>query len=530
MGEVVVGRTADRREGAVSDASSRPGRHLLDGTVWVLLAEALFPLTALVTSAFLTRRLGLDGYGHWVLAVSLVVWVEWSLASFFSRATIKHVGAAKDWRPLGTAAVQLQLRMGLGAMAAIWALAWPLAQWLSEPSLAVYLALLALDVPLFALAQAHRQILAGTGAYRECAWAGGGRWLARLLLVVLLVTAGLSVVGAILGVIGSTLLELWLYRRTLRPAWFSRTGTATWSLWSYSWPLFFSTVSLMVVGRMDLFVIKALGSTAEEAGLYGAAQNLALLPTLLGMAASPLLLSSLSRALACGDAALARTMTNQAIRIAVMIFPMAAAVAGSAEDIAEFLFGAPFRGAGRFLPMLVFGAAATLLLSVALTVLIADGQPRLTSMLTVPLVPLALIGHLIVIPRYGSFGASVVTALVGCMGMGIGLVTICRLWRVVPSLGIVVRTVAAGLLALFVSTVWPTSGAMVLVKLVAVGGLILVVYWVLREFTADETALVRELIGEWTRTKRPADTTATGLRSESLIESEGTVGRGTLAP
>jgi peptidoglycan biosynthesis protein MviN/MurJ (putative lipid II flippase) len=139
-------------------------------------------------------------------------------------------------------------------------------------------------------------------------------------------------------------------------------------------------------------------------------------------------------------------------------------------------------------------------------------------------------GHVVVIPRYGPFGASLVTAAVACMGMGIGLVTVRRLWQVVPPLGTVARTLAASLLALIVSMVWPASGAMVLVKMVAVTGLVIGVYWALREFTADETALVRELIGEWTKTSKPADTTATGLGPESPIGSEGTVGRGTLAP
>ena len=160
-GRDAAANEADGDENTVSGAQPHPGRHLLDGTVWVLLAEALLPVTGLVTAAFLTRRLGPNGYGLWVLAVSLVVWVEWSLASFFSRATIKHVGEARDWRPLGTAAVQLQFRMGSGAMVAIWILALPLARWLNEPSLATCLALLAVDIPLFALAQAHRQILAG---------------------------------------------------------------------------------------------------------------------------------------------------------------------------------------------------------------------------------------------------------------------------------------------------------------------------------------------------------------------------------
>lgn len=507
-----------------------PGRHLLDGTVWVLFAEALFPVTGLVTTAFLTRRLGPSGYGLYVLAISLVVWVEWSLASFFSRATIKHVGEAQDWRPLGTTAVQLQLKVGIGAMAGIWILALPLARWFDEPSLAPYLALMALDIPLFALAQAHRQILAGTGAYRECAWAGGGRWLFRLLLIVLLVTAGLSVVGAILGIIGSTILELWLYRRTLRPALFSRTRSTTWSLWSYSWPLFLSTVSLMVVGRMDLFAVKALGYTAEEAGLYGAAQNLALLPSLLGMAATPLLLSSLSQAFARGNAELARTMTSHAMRVAVMTFPLAAAVAGSATDLAQFLFGTPFRGAGRFLPLLIFGAASILPLSVALTALTADGRPRMTLALTGPLVPLAMAGHAIAVPRYGPFGASLVTVSIAGIGMAAGLVLAERLWRVGPPPGTVVRTLVASVLAMGVSMAWPASGAMVFVKLLAVTGLILAVYWTLREFTAEELALLRELIRDWIGVNRMADKTETGPTPDAPVAPEQNVRRGTLAP
>src|SRR5262245_25283426 len=160
-----------------------PGRHLLDGTLRVLLAEALFPVTGLVTAAFLTRSLGPDGYGLLTLAVTLVGLAEWSINSFFSRATIKHVGESTDWRPLGTVAVQLQFRMGVWAMAAMWMLALPFALVLNEPSLVAYLALMAVDIPLFALAQAHRHVLAGTGAYHECAVASAGRWLARLLFV-----------------------------------------------------------------------------------------------------------------------------------------------------------------------------------------------------------------------------------------------------------------------------------------------------------------------------------------------------------
>lgn len=343
--------------------------------------------------------------------------------------------------------------------------------------------------------------------------------------MIILVAGGLSVFGVMLAIIGSTLLELRLYRRTLRPALFSRAGLKPWSLWNYSWPLFLSAVSLAAVGRMDLFAVKALGATVEEAGLYGAAQNLALLPTFLGMSAAPLLLSSVSRALSRGDASLARTMTGQAMRGVLALFPLAAVIAGSAGEIAACLFGASFQGTGRFLPALIFGAAATLPLSVALTVLIADGKPRMTYVLTGPLVPLALLGHVVVIPRYGPFGASLVTASVAFIGMVIGLVTVGRLWGVVPPLGMVVRTLVVSLLAIAAAMAWPTPGLLVFVKLFVLTGLVVACYWALQEFTQDEMALVRSLLMGGGNDMRSVNDAAGVSEADPVMQENGRPGR-----
>ena len=78
---------------------------MVNGTVRVFLAEAVFPLTGLITAAFLTRRLGPAGYGLFTLVATVVTWVEGSLVTVFARATFKFVAEAEDWRPIGTAVV-----------------------------------------------------------------------------------------------------------------------------------------------------------------------------------------------------------------------------------------------------------------------------------------------------------------------------------------------------------------------------------------------------------------------------------------
>src|SRR6187549_291420 len=73
-------------------------RHTIDGTILVFLSEALLLPTGLVTAAYLTRRLGSAEYGLLALTVTLVTWLEWTIASLFSRATIKLVGETADWK------------------------------------------------------------------------------------------------------------------------------------------------------------------------------------------------------------------------------------------------------------------------------------------------------------------------------------------------------------------------------------------------------------------------------------------------
>src|SRR3989442_6984213 len=398
---------------------------MLEGTIHVFLAQALFPLTALITTAFLTRRLGPEGYGLLVLAATLVVWVETSIDSLFSRAAIKFVGNAQDWRPIGSAIARLHLSASSSAAVLLVLLSVPLAQLLSEPVLAGYLCLFALNIPLASLAHAQRNILVGSGRFAQGALMTAGRWIARLLLVVLLVELGLSVPGAILGSIGASLVELAIGQRYVRLSLFHRAPVPAPPLfWSYVLPLFLSALSLSCYSRLDLFALKVLGGTAVQAGMYGAAQNLSLLPGLFATSFSPLLLATLSRLLRDGRASLAREISRNAMRAVLGLLPVAAMIAGATHEIVGFFFGTIFLPAAQLLGMLIFGAVALVMISVAIAIVTAAGKPRWTVILTGPLVPLAVIGHLLLIPRFGPLGASIVTTLLAGGGGVVGVLAL----------------------------------------------------------------------------------------------------------
>jgi len=469
-------------------------RHIVDGTIWVFLAEALLMPTGVIITVFLTRRLGPEGYGLFTLVAVLVAWVESSITSIFDRTTVKFVGQAEDWRPVGAVLARLYLAASGGAMLLLWLLAHPIATLLNEPVLATYLRLFALDIPLFSLAHAHRNILVGLGAFRQRALVSAGRWLTRLLLIVLLVELGFSVPGAILGSIGASLVELVIGRLHVRPPLFCRSNFPVRKLWGYAAPLFLFALSLHFYSKLDLFALKVLGGTAVQAGIYSAAQNLTRLPNIFVKSFSPLLLATLSRMLRAGESHPAREMGRNAMRAVIGLLPLAGMIAGAASEIIGLIFGLPYLPAAPLLALLIFGALALVMISVSTAILTAAGKPGWSFALAGPLLPLAIAGHLLLIPRLGAMGASLVTTLVAVLGALAAVLVVYHTWRILPPTATLWRSTLLCGLAYALAILWPTHGLLVLVKLPVIGLIVGLLFLLLGEFSAGEIALARSML------------------------------------
>lgn len=464
---------------------------MLDGAICVFLADALFLPTALLTAAFLTRRLGPDGYGLFALAFTLVTWVEWCIVSIFSPATVKLVGGAEDWRPAATTALRLYLVASGAAALLLWLLAAPVSMLLNEPVLITYLRLFALHIPIFSLANAHKNILTGLGGFRQRALATASRWITRLLLIVLLVELGLSVPGAILGSIGAALIDLAIGRFYTRPPLLRRSNFPARRLWGYAVPLFLSALSLMLYSRLDLLALKVLGGTAAQAGIYGAAQSLSLAPAFLAVSFPPILLSTLSRTLRAGDSRLAREISRNAMRAVIWLVPFAGLIAGAAQEIVGLIFGPMFSAGAPLLALLIFGEVALVMISIAMAILTAAGKPRWTFALGGPLIPLAIAGHLLLIPQWGAIGASFVTMLLAILGALAAALAVYRIWHVLPSAATLWRGLLICGFAYALAAIWPSPGVLVLLKLPAIGIIICISFLLLGEFSDGELALAR---------------------------------------
>ncbi|MGB3299871.1 MAG: oligosaccharide flippase family protein, partial [Phormidesmis sp.] len=405
---------------------------LLGGTTWITLAEALILPTGFFTLTFLTRQLGTEGYGLFAIAATVVTWIEWGLNSVFSRTTIKFVSEAENSSAISTAVLRAQLGCGIIAGLGVMLAAPAIAALLHEPTLTQLLRLFALEIPLVNFAQAHQNILAGMGKFGARALATAVRWLTRLLFIVLLVNMGLSITGAILGSLTAMVADVLVCRCYISPSLWRPSTFPLRSLAGYAVPLFMAALSTRLYAKLDLIALKAFGGTAEQAGIYAVAQNLAIFGGVMSPALAPVLIATVSQLVGKEDINSVKSLSRSAMRVVLLHLPFAGLLVGAAWEIVPMLFSEPFLAAAPLFSLLIFATIGTVMIAVTSAILVASDKPEWTAVLTVPMPIVALLGHWLLIPPFGALGAAMTTLLVASVGALAGVVAVYVRWQVWP--------------------------------------------------------------------------------------------------
>jgi len=500
----------------VNDAARRPvaaspQAGLASGTILVMAAEALAFPAGLVATILLTRHLTPSEYGALALALAGIAWLEWTVVSLFSRAAWKLIAEADNWPAVARAVVRTFLLASLPIALLVFAAAGLAATALRIPPLAPVLRVLAFEIPIFVTAHAYRTVLIGRGLHGSRAAVTAVRWTVRALLIAAGTLLGVPLTAIAALIVAATTVELAIVRwramsrrHTVDPT----TGRGADNqpltmrgLVAYAAPLAVSAICLRLFERIDIFALRALGGSMESVAAYGVAQNLALGPGLFGSAFTPALIAALSYRLARGDDGGARQLSRDALRAGFLMVPLTLLAAGAAPELIALLFGPAYAAAAPLFAILLVGAAGTLLIALAGGVLVAAGQLRWTVALTAPLLLVAGIAHLVLIPRMGAVGAATVTA-----GTAIaGAAGACAAVRLLLGTGIPVATLLRGMLfgcaAGWTASKWRVTGYAVLAALAALTVILAAAMCLTGELRAEE----RTRLKRWTRALlRPA--------------------------
>jgi O-antigen/teichoic acid export membrane protein len=468
------------------------GTRLVGGTLTVLASESLALPVGVAIAALVARSFGAAGYGVFALALSMVAAAEWVIGALLTRATIKMVGEADAWRAIASVALRWHLLTGIAAAAPLWLAAGRLSIVLHEPRLNSCLAWLALEIPFVATSTGCRSILVARGRFHDRAVAGAIRWIARLAAVVVLVRLGFSIDGVAAGNVIGAAIGLVVARAYVGRL--DEDGAARhWSLrapagfWHVAVPTFVFAMSLRLLDKLGLVALKVLGGSTAEIGWYAAAQNFAIAPGLLAISFSPLLLASMSQAIGAGHEAVARRLARDALRGVAAAVPFAAIVAGSAGEIVRIVYGRhAFDPAARLAAPFLVAAIAIAATTIAAAVLTAAGHARVAARCAWPVLPVAIAGYLMVVPRFGAMGAAVVTGAAAAVGAIVALAATRATWRVAPPIATCLRGLVISVPAYLAAASWPAPGAWWFVKVCVLSAGIVAAYLALGESSSAE--------------------------------------------
>ena len=437
------------------------------GTLQDLLASALGLPLGLIAAALLSRTLGAEGYGLFSVALSIVLLVEVSITTGFSRTVVKFVAQAADWQPVAAASINAQFLAGLLAAGLLAALATPISTLLCSPDLVPYLRLLAWDIPIFSLATIHCSILVGRGQFSRRAVLTSLYNCSRLLLIVLFVSHGFSIQGAIWAYIGASVIFLICSRIFIHPPLIFQTGFSLAGMWDYMLPLLIFTLAMNLFQRLDLLIVKALDPTVGAAGYYGAAQNIAGTLGLLAAAFTPLLIATIVRVNEKCGIEDAKKISRESFRLILCLMPLIAAVAGTSAEIIRFVYGQAFAAAEPVLMLLLFTGMGRLVLAVASSILIAAGRPVLVAKLILPALPLAALLDILLIPPFGMVAAAMVTTVLTWGVVGCSLMSVWSVWKISFSATVFIRSLGVAVSVFAVMVYVPASGWWLFLKLTA---------------------------------------------------------------
>jgi stage V sporulation protein B len=482
-------------EAAAQEAQERAQR----GTRQFLLARVCVILSGYVATAILTRKLGPTAYGIYGVIISQVLWVEMVNNAGVTGAIAKLIADGRhNHGEIERSGRGLLLGFSLFLLAICWLVAPRMASFMQIPGGEVLFRVAILDLPFMAVFTSYDGILNGRRQFGVLAGAHVLYGMAKLAGVVALLGLGFSVERVLITFVLSTCVVCAVLAIRFWPRGFQPNGRVIGEIVVLTAPMALYLISNQVLLNLDLWSLKSLWKgEGTVVGQYVASMNLAKTLMVIPGAQAGVLFTSLAWALASRDIERARLHIQEATRFAVIIAAAAWVILSfNASEVLSVLFSGAYAEGRRFLPLLLAGFGLFALLDVFSQALMVAGRRWFLAGALVSTVPLVWLSNYLLIPRFGPMGAAT-SMLLGLTISAtlIGATVYRRFGSLVQPVTLLRVAVAAALTGL-VSALCPAPGLLVLVKLAVLGGLYLLLLYLLREITRKDFGLLRKSAGD----------------------------------
>jgi len=474
------------------------------GTAFVLAGQIAFVLAGYGLHFFLSRSLDPTAYGTYGLILGVLTWIESALSSGWPWAVRKFAAAQPEVAAsILRTGIKRQITVGVLLFAGSVLLAPFLAHALRDAAISPLLRLAFVDLLFMALFTVFQAGLNGLRLFDAQGLAMVVYSAVKLCASGLLVSAGLSVVGAlvgnVIGTIGGWLSELWLLRRASglslrlalgREAGLSRkTEEAMLRFTVSSVPFTLASYFLTTVGLVG---VKAWVQDSLQVAYYSAASSLASAPRLVLVAFWLTLFPHLAGSIARGDPALTNSYIHAVMRfLALALVPVVFLVLGTSSQLIVLLFPPNYVEAAPLLNVLLLSTALHAVYMVCANAIIAEGRTRLALSIPTALVPLQLLATWYLTHRWGAAGAA--AAAVSTTGAAALLSTgyVLRRFSVQLPWGSLGRILLAGCVPFLLTRAYAVHGLMLIPYYLVLGVLYSILLLLLREVTPQEIRQLR---------------------------------------
>jgi O-antigen/teichoic acid export membrane protein len=365
----------------------------------------------LVLMGYLTRKLGLDEYGLYALAVLLVNWIGVSIGLATGGALVRLVAGRADGHRFAVSMLQLVALVSGGCCSLILLGAGTIAAALKSPGLADLLRILAIDLPLGGLAGLHLGILTARGEFLKNALGNLAGWVFQLATAVVFLEGGWAAQGAAWAVVGGSAGQFVLARAMSGVSIFSRERVGFSELWAETRLLASAQVALRVSQSMDLLAVKFFLVSPTSVGLYAGVQNIGFAALMLFQPTNPIVQQSMSKSRREENHAEAAQVAQTFLRVALIYGGILISLGVFSEEISVFLLGEKFKESGPVLAVLLVAAAFRIQALAGRTLIATAGEKVSILLPLLVLIAIGLVGFAIVTPGAGLLGAAVVAAL-----------------------------------------------------------------------------------------------------------------------
>jgi O-antigen/teichoic acid export membrane protein len=445
-----------------------PMRSAAHGTIAMVVSRGAYFVLGYIVAVVLARGLGPVPYGSYGVIMAVLVWLEQSARHAVPAAVAKLVAERPESSPtLQWSALGLNLPLHLLLFAVLWIAAPWLGRWLHVDDGAWLFRIAALDLPLYAVYATLQAIHQGQRDFIRISLVEIAYMATKVVGVLLLVAAGMSVFGALLVNLASSVVAALLLLPGTGP-WLRRPDLAmVRPLAVLATPIGFFFLCQLLASNLDVLTLGYLLPESEAAvvGIYVAAMNIARVPGVALAAVTAVLLPAVARALAEGDAPLTLRYIQQALRFfALLYLPAYFVIGADAESLMQLLYSNQFAGGGTILRVLLLAHGLWAVHAIFSFVLVATGEVGKLAIAMALSLPPSLLLFVGLIEVWQGVGAAVANVIVPALVSCLFFVLIkTRLGQFLPLRSLALIAVA-GLLMLATGAAIGSDGGMVFVS------------------------------------------------------------------